>query len=512
MKNFIGKFNRETQNKFEDLRLSNIVVSLQKKTAEFCFVVPEDFYDTALTFVGEIKRGVEKSYSTALMIGVSLKKSHFDDNFFIADIITFFNSYPSLKNTVDKNNIKIHKAGKINVEISLIESAFSLFESRGILVNLKEFIYSNYCDEINLNVVLSSQKEEITLAEDSGLIYDDPSSGRYIKTSEVEIFLGKNIESPPMYIIDAVEPDKIATIAGKIISIRELTKKNNANPRNHDNFFKFEIEDATGKIACLYFPTVNQYQKIASLQVATEVMFEGNLSLDSYSNTLVMMTRNISLCALAHDFKINRKKIKTPAIYKTIKPVSYIDTCQETLFFSNTKEEIAAYLFDKSFVVFDLETTGLNKMHDKIIEIGAVKIENGKITQSFSTLIDPQIHIPEQATKINGITNNDTHGKPLIDQVLLDFLLFTQNAVLVGQNAEYFDFPFLSAAAEKYNIYFDNPLLDTMKLAQKYLKLRNYTLAAIANNFNIQNETAHRALSDAITTAKVFMQLAKFLS
>jgi len=316
-----------------------------------------------------------------------------------------------------------------------------------------------------------------------------------------------------MYIVDAVETDKLVTLAGKIISVRELTKKNNTNPKNHNNFFKFEIEDNTGIMPALYFPTINQYQKIASLQVPTEVIFEGNLTFDSYSNSLVLMIRNISLCTLPKDFKINRKKIKIPSKYKTIKPLSFVDTAQQELFTINQPDQTALYLLDKTFVIFDLETTGLNKVSDKIIEIGAVKIENGKIIQSFSSFINPQIPIPEQASKINGITDNDVKDAPLEEGVFADFLLFSQNAVLVGQNADYFDLPFLSSAAKKYNIYFDNPLLDTMKLAQKYLpNLKNYTLSTIAAHFNIQNEQAHRALTDAVTTAKVFMQLAKFLS
>jgi len=514
MKNFIEKFNQKTNDKYKDLRLSDIIVSLKEKRAEFNFVVPEEFYDTALNCLIDIKQGIEKSYSTALQIAVSLKKSHFDDSFFINDIISFFDLYPSLKNTVDKNSFKITKNSIIHIEISLVESAYVLFESRQIVKELKDYIYSNYCEEIEIAIVQSDQKEEIALHEHNHntLIYDDPNSGRYIKATEKEIFLGKKIDSPPMYITDATEPDKIVTIAGKIIAVRELTKKNNRNPKNHDNFFKFEIEDATGKMSCLYFPTINQYQKIASLQIATEVIFEGALSLDSYSNTLVLMARNISLCSLPQDFKINRKKIKTPAKYKTIKPIPFKDTVQGTLFLSNEADESASYLLDKTIVVFDLETTGLHKSSDKIIEIGAVKIENGKITQSFATLINPQSHIPESATIHNGITDEMVKDAPVIEQVLPDFLLFTQDAILLGHNSEHFDFPFISTVAEQYNIYFDNPRQDTMLLAQKYLKLKNYKLATIAGHYNIQNETAHRGLSDAIATAKVFMQLAKFLS
>jgi len=510
MKNFLEKFNRHTQDEFKDCRLSSINVSLMSKKATFNFVVPEHEYNAALNQIDKIKSGVEKAYSTAFGIDVMLKKSHFDDEFFIKDIINFFNSYPSLKNTVSKDNVTILKNDAIKVQIFLVESAYSMFVSRDILKDLKEFIHANYCEEIETIIMQSDQKEEYAIDDGKQIIFDN-DGGRYIKATEIEIFLGKKIDSPPMYIVDAVEADKIVTLAGKIISKRELTKKNNKNPKNHDNFFKFELEDATGIMPALYFPTVNQYQKIASLDTGTEVIFEGSLSLDSYSNALVLMIRNIAFCALPSDFKVNRKKISVPSKYKTIQPAPYIDSAQQDIFFSNALDTKAPYLSNKTFVVFDLETTGLNKQSDKIIELGAVKIENGVITQSFSTFIDPGIPIPEQATKINNITNDHVKGAPLEEAVFTDFLLFTQDAILVGQNADYFDLPFLSTAAKKYDIYYDNPLLDTMKIAQSHLKLKNYTLGTIASYFNIKNDAAHRALTDATTTAKIFMQLAKYL-
>lgn len=94
------------------------------------------------------------------------------------------------------------------------------------------------------------------------------------------------------------------------------------------------------------------------------------------------------------------------------------------------------------YVVFDLETTGLNHRQDRIIEIGAVKVEHGRITERFSQLVDPQIPLQPEIVSLTGITNSDLAGKPTIDKVLPAFLSFAEDCLLVAHNAT-FDVSFI---------------------------------------------------------------------
>ena len=178
----------------------------------------------------------------------------------------------------------------------------------------------------------------------------------------------------------------------------------------------------------------------------------------------------------------------------------------------DSKEEIAPYLLGKTFCVYDIETTGLLPAIHKIIEISAVKIVDGKIVETFSSLVDPQCLIPEKITALTGISNKDVEGALIIDDVLPDFYKFVHSSIMVGQNNIAFDFPFLSTKAKAFNIYFDNEQVDTYVLAKKYIpELSKFNLNKLSEHLGIVNEKAHRALSDAITTAKVFIKLAKFI-
>jgi DNA polymerase III epsilon subunit family exonuclease len=160
-----------------------------------------------------------------------------------------------------------------------------------------------------------------------------------------------------------------------------------------------------------------------------------------------------------------------------------------------------------NFTVFDLETTGLNPTTDSIIEIGAVKVSNGRITDSFSMLVDPGHCIPPDATKINGITDEMVKGAPGISEVLPAFMRFAGDDVLVAHNAYSFDIKFLLAAAYDIGIGINNPIVDTLPLCRKlYPDFKNHKLGTVARELCIEMENAHRSLCDATATAQIFIK------
>lgn len=165
-----------------------------------------------------------------------------------------------------------------------------------------------------------------------------------------------------------------------------------------------------------------------------------------------------------------------------------------------------------SFTVVDVETTGLSARNERVIEIALVKVENLKIVEKFSTLINPQRQIPSFISMLTGITNSDVKNAPLFHQVYPVLLEKTESSVLCGHNLQ-FDLSFLRNEVQLIGDDF-NPshTLCTLKLARKlFPHLKSRSLTPLAYHLNIKNKNSHRALGDAETTAKVLIKLLKLL-
>lgn len=160
------------------------------------------------------------------------------------------------------------------------------------------------------------------------------------------------------------------------------------------------------------------------------------------------------------------------------------------------------YLRDyvSDYVVFDLETTGISPSTDAIIEISAVKVSEGTVTDTFSTLVNPQRPISPGATAVNGITNEMVKEQPTIDQVMPDFIEFIEDLVLVGHNIHSFDMKFIWRDVERiYGQTITNDYLDTLPMARKTLpELAHHRLVDIAAYYSVDTAGAHRALNDCI--------------
>ncbi len=168
---------------------------------------------------------------------------------------------------------------------------------------------------------------------------------------------------------------------------------------------------------------------------------------------------------------------------------------------------------DDEFVVFDIETTGLSKDNDRITEIGAVKIKDGKITDKFSTFVNPEIHIPEEITDLTGIDDEMVKYAPKIEEVLPEFMEFFGDSVLVAHNAP-FDTGFIRAKAEKAGLgVIRNTVVDTLELAKcLYPELKKYKLNLVCDHLGVELKGHHRAVNDAAATAEVFVKMLNNLS
>ncbi|MCR5093262.1 MAG: PolC-type DNA polymerase III [Lachnospiraceae bacterium] len=166
-------------------------------------------------------------------------------------------------------------------------------------------------------------------------------------------------------------------------------------------------------------------------------------------------------------------------------------------------------LENSTFVVFDLETTGFSAARDRIIEIGAVKVRGGEITDRFSTFVDPQIPIPARIEDITHISDDMVRGAGTIDKILPEFLSFIEGAVLVGHNVA-FDIGFINQNCRNLGYPADYTTIDTVGLSRHYYPLqKKHTLDAVAKTLGVSLDGHHRAVNDAECTAGIFL---KFLA
>lgn len=161
---------------------------------------------------------------------------------------------------------------------------------------------------------------------------------------------------------------------------------------------------------------------------------------------------------------------------------------------------------DDTYVVFDLETTGFSPVKDKIIEIGAVKVVNGEITDTFSTFVNPDIPIPFRIQELTGINDAMVVQAPSIEEVLPEFLKFCGDAVMVAHNAD-FDMSFIEENAAKLALRKKFTIADTVALARILLpSMSRFKLDTVAKALHIPLENHHRAVDDAACTARIFMK------
>ncbi len=163
------------------------------------------------------------------------------------------------------------------------------------------------------------------------------------------------------------------------------------------------------------------------------------------------------------------------------------------------------------FVVFDIETTGFSPVNNKIIEIGAVKIQQGEITDRFSVFVNPGVPIPFEIEKLTSINDSMVMDAPPIEVILPQFLDFCQDAVLVAHNAN-FDMSFIMENAKKQGLLRKFTFVDTLGIARVLLTHQaKHTLDAVAKTLSISLENHHRAVDDAECTAHIFLKFSAML-
>lgn len=162
-----------------------------------------------------------------------------------------------------------------------------------------------------------------------------------------------------------------------------------------------------------------------------------------------------------------------------------------------------------SYIALDLETTGLNPKYARILEVGAVKIKDGKIIDTYDKIVNAKTYLSNQIVSLTGITQEMMEGGEEIEKVIADLLDFCKDEVILGHNIS-FDYSFVKKAATNQKMTFEKEAIDTLKLARRFLpELEKRSLEYLCEYYKIKQEKKHRAYHDALSASELYQVLLK---
>lgn len=474
---------------------------------------------------------------------------------------------PVTSDTFDEDSIAVSVNDYlINIVVTVPRAVFSLLSPDGVREKIVEDLYGNFVENISFEVVekyISAEEKQkiiqnsIETINNSGvtsnikvdvngnvkdetkpLLADEFDNlndaivmyrqSRQIKAAPVTTVVGKAyMNVMPMYISDVCDTFESATLCGTVTGFQRKEYKNKnfgAEPDKPNARFKkntedetlpmysFTLDDTTGKMAVVYFGRSMKNDVFGTMvDEGTSIVVSGKISARNGSRQIIvdkLWTADIDFDTVVTDMPSKKESKK----YHTVIPEKFIEEKQYDVddVLGQTKET-PEFLRGKTFVVFDLETTGLDVTKCSIVQLGAYKIVDGKIVEYFGTLVNPDCHIPEGSTAIHGITDADVVSSPEIADVIPDFYKFTRGATLVGHNLFGYDLPILSRVAKDNGYVFDNSALDTYIIVKSQYSLPSYNLEKLAKHFDFNLTHAHNADFDAIATARLFIMLAERL-
>ena len=375
-----------------------------------------------------------------------------------------------------------------------------------------------------------------------------------IDLSEPILVYGKDIGQPPVNISEVNAYSGNVTVWGEILRKESVVSKD-----GKWQIFTLDITDFTSSITLKMILKKEKSSAIDELSKGDTILVNGDVGEDKYEHDIVITGKSV--------VKISRKYKKDEAPVKRVElhmhtnmssmdgMASAKDLIKRLASWGHTAAAITdhgvaqafpdamnavakmkdfkvlygveAYLvndmvdivkgktensFDDTFIIFDLETTGLSPTNDRITEIGAVKIKNREIVDTFSSFVNPEMPIPEKITELTGITNEMVKDAPLEEQAIKDFYEFCgSDSVLVAHNAD-FDCGFVRTAAKRMKLKFNYAYIDTIPVARTLLKgLSNYKLNTVAKHLKCSDFNHHRACDDARVLAEIFLKLLEIM-
>ena len=529
-----------------DFKLKSAKLS---KTASLCFV--EMFYKDGVILSPEKRKECEEILKEVMPSGFSYSFK-FIKNFLTKEaLVSKIKEYFSKNHPAVTFEIISASSEDKNVVIAFEERQEDYIKAKKIVENLKAYLKESFFVDFDIQTSKIVSKEISDLPFES-LVVEDVSTAvnHTIEVLNVECVVGDLKDNLAYYIKDKKTPGEDVVFCGNLEFIREHSytpkkkpkddekgdkktvseeqkNESNTSESNGENaeegekveeenkkerkFFKFSVKDFSGNISCVFFANKNNYEAMTTLTQGEPLIVSGKLEEDKFNGGVSLRVKNISRCTLPEKFEEEIVWKSEPKEYRYIFPEPLVYYAQTDLFSMGEEKPVHEFFKGKEIVVFDLETTGLNVAEgEKIIEIGAVKLVDGKFTDKFMCMVDPQMKIPEKIVSLTGIRDEDVAGAHTYDQVLADFYKFTRGCILSGYNVK-FDYGFLFHYGKKCGYNFDNPLLDVYELAQKGVHgTKNLKLGTVCEKLGVVLDNAHRAVYDALAAAEVLLKLADF--
>ena len=461
----------------------------------------------------------------------------------------------------DKTSIEILLQSKIDEKLE------NILENYGIFNFKVKFVHGDFSKELT-EVEAQKQKEMITLSakidsENKATAASKPQKGNEIyvkqggfqrqsyssnKTKEIK---GNSISLTEFF---ELYEDELCVVEGEVFSIESR------DIRNEKILLTIRLTDEatslTSKIFC-------DKDKPVEVSVGDFIKISGKKQIDRYSdNEEVIMINSINKLEKTKSKKEDKAEVKMVELHTHSKMSEMVgvedigDLIKRAISYGHKAMAITDYsvvhafpfaykaakgkefkailgcemymvddtlpmvrdcktgaIEDTTFVVFDLETFGLNSHKNEIIEIGAIKLKGTRIVDTFSSFVNPNKIIPKRISELTHITQDMVDNAPTIEDVLPKFLEFTKDAVMVAHNSA-FDMGFIRRDAKKYmGIDYKPPIIDTLQMARDlYPDLKGYNLDRLNKIFKLSLENHHRAIDDAQSTAKLFiMFLEKYI-
>ena len=496
--------------------LRGITVRKREKSAEFLLITDKTYTAAEETQVCAIS---EKYLPTGFTAKTKIVKRVPDNDILKRKIYEYVNaSFPAAAAFLNEEHIHVDMLQSgANFCFDIASGEQSLFTSGKILDEVSAYLQSGFCGTLYGNVRIVEKEEP-----DASLLDEIPESKEEDAPTEIRRFEicdfvkidgAEQTPKQATYIADFLSEEGVFAVCGTLTYIeeKEYTKRNEKTGEEvQKTRFALALSDGSGTLRTTYFPKKATVEKVRELKIGDKVVIIGqNEEFNGYRS---FKAARLNFGAPPDNFvPVARKGKPVPKFYHTVFPEEYIDYTQAGLFDTLEKPDD---LKNNVFVVFDLETTGLNnnpamgKM-DKIIEIGAVKLIGGEIKEKFSTFVACEERLSKEIVALTGIHDSDLIGAPTIDKAIADFFKFIDGAFLVGHNV-HFDYNFVRYYAEQNGFMIDNKQFDTLTLAQELLRgeIANYKLNTVADHYGF-TFNHHRAFDDACVTAKIFIEFMK---
>lgn len=505
--------NKKFNNKYEFLKLLDVVynkdTSLCTITLLYPYTVPEivqadrqeiiDFYQEFLSLKGELK--------------IKFKKSYLDEVLIVDEVVNFFKNHrKGLLPYIEKSNISSIQDGlNVFIKLSLNQDVLALIDDFELANAIKKHIEKNFITNASVEVVENEDVLSDEIVADD-IIPQSTKARRYEVKVEKKL-IGGDIIPQPEYIGDNKNPKESVILSGFISNknLKTYIQKKGKRAGQERNLFTFTLRDESGSIDCVYFCGKTHEKTMNGLEDLFLLLMVGDLK-KGLNDKLTYYVRKVSLASpLTDNLSLQESDSQEEPEYvrkKVVVPEIIPRSTQSNLF--EAKVKYNNYIMDNTFVVFDLETTGLNPEECEITEIGAVKIENGEITERFSSFAKPKNPIPEEVERLTNITNEMVANAPRVEDVIYDFYDWSRGCIISGYNIIGFDMKFLKKVADRLSLKFDNEVIDAFIVARTSgLKAGNFKLGTVVKALGLSLKDAHRAYNDAHATAQVLMELNK---